>query len=88
QGEKNVLELLASDLAVVDVFATPAFISQYQTQFNKITMIEADEESLTKASTLVSNNAAIAVVAMPTVELPNTEGLILALDGVSDPGNL
>ncbi|MGL9672110.1 RNA methyltransferase, partial [Lactiplantibacillus plantarum] len=54
----------------------------------KITMIEADEESLTKASTLVSNNAAIAVVAMPTVELPNTEGLILALDGVSDPGNL
>ena len=88
QGEKNVLELLASDLATVDVFATPAFISQFQTQYPQITMIEADEDSLTKASTLVSNNAAIAVVAMPRVELPQTNGLILALDGVSDPGNL
>ncbi|MDP2635093.1 MAG: RNA methyltransferase [Pseudoalteromonas sp.] len=88
QGEKNVLELLASDLAVVDLFATPAFINQHQAQFNKVSMIEADEDTLTKASTLVSNNAAIAVVAMPKVELPNAQGLILALDGVSDPGNL
>ncbi|KTF14764.1 TrmH family RNA methyltransferase [Pseudoalteromonas sp. H105] len=88
QGEKNVLELLASGLTIVDVFATSAFISQFQSQYPQITMIEADEDSLTKASTLVSNNAAIAVVAMPRVELPQTNGLILALDGVSDPGNL
>ncbi|MBE0378449.1 RNA methyltransferase [Pseudoalteromonas prydzensis] len=88
QGEKNVLELLASGLAIVDVFATAAFIAQFQAQFPHVTMIEADEDSLTKASTLVSNNAAIAVVAMPTIALPSPEGLMLALDGVSDPGNL
>ena len=88
QGEKNVLELLASGLAIVDVFATAAFIAQFQAQFNHVTMIEADEDSLTKASTLVSNNAAIAIMDMPSVELPKTDGLILALDGVSDPGNL
>ncbi len=43
---------------------------------------------LTKASTLVSNNAAIAIVDMPTASAPQASGLILALDGVSDPGNL
>jgi TrmH family RNA methyltransferase len=51
-------------------------------------MIEADEDSLTKASTLVSNNAAIAVVDMPKQQALPTSGLILALDGVLDPGNL
>jgi len=49
---------------------------------------QIDEEALTKASTLVSNNAAIAIVDMPKADLPNMNGLILALDGVSDPGNL
>ncbi|NMM39583.1 RNA methyltransferase [Pseudoalteromonas arctica] len=88
QGEKNVLELLASGLTIIDIFATAAFIAQFQQQFTHVNMIEADEGVLTKASTLVSNNAAIAIVDMPKVTLPEAEGLILALDGVSDPGNL
>ncbi|KPH60161.1 RNA methyltransferase [Pseudoalteromonas porphyrae] len=88
QGEKNVLELLASGLTMVELFATPAFIEQYQQQIGYVKVTPADEESLTKASTLVSNNAAIAIVEMPQVNAPKAEGLILALDGVSDPGNL
>lgn len=88
QGEKNVLELLNSPLKAVDIFATQAFINTHQSQFPGVNFTQAEEESLTKASTLVSNNAAIAVVNMPTADLPNNSGLILALDGVSDPGNL
>ncbi|MBB1342887.1 RNA methyltransferase [Pseudoalteromonas sp. SR44-5] len=88
QGEKNVLELLASGLTIIDIFATAAFIAQFQQQFTHVNMIEADEDVLTKASTLVSNNAAIAIVDMPTASAPQASGLILALDGVSDPGNL
>ncbi len=45
-------------------------------------------DDLTKVSTLVSNNAAIAVVAIPHIEVPNSQGLMIALDGVSEPGNL
>ena len=88
QGEKNVLELLNSPLKAVDIFATQAFINTHQNQFPEVDFTPAEEESLTKASTLVSNNAAIAVVDMPKADLPNNTGLILALDGVSDPGNL
>ena len=88
QGEKNVLELLNSGLSIVHIFATPAFISAHQTALAAHQVIEADEDSLTKASTLVSNNAAIAVVDMPSQQALPTSGLILALDGVSDPGNL
>ncbi|MCQ8822430.1 RNA methyltransferase [Pseudoalteromonas agarivorans] len=88
QGEKNVLELLNSPLKAVDIFATQAFINTHQNQFPEVDFTPAEEESLTKVSTLVSNNAAIAVVDMPKADLPNNTGLILALDGVSDPGNL
>ncbi|MBA6410034.1 RNA methyltransferase [Pseudoalteromonas sp. 5Ae-yellow] len=88
QGEKNVLELLNSPLNAVNIFATNEFINAYQGEYQHANFIEADEETLTKASTLVSNNAAIAIVDMPNAELPKASGLILALDGVSDPGNL
>lgn len=88
QGEKNVLELLNSPLKAVDIFATEAFINTYQAQYLGINFICAEEDLLTKASTLVSNNAAIAIVNMPQAAQLQTSGLILALDGVSDPGNL
>jgi len=88
QGEKNVLELLNSPLKVTDVFATQNFIDNNQSAYPQTHFITADEEQLTKVSTLVSNNAAIAIVDMPSTTLPDENSLILALDGVSDPGNL
>ncbi|KPH90146.1 MULTISPECIES: RNA methyltransferase [Pseudoalteromonas] len=88
QGEKNVLELLNSPLKVNDVFATQSFIDNNQSSYPQTHFITADEEQLTKASTLVSNNAAIAIIDMPSTVLPDENSLILALDGVSDPGNL
>ncbi|WP_409423438.1 RNA methyltransferase [Pseudoalteromonas sp. RW-H-Ap-1] len=88
QGEKNVLELLNSPLKVNDVFATQSFIDNNQSAYPQTHFITADEEQLTKVSTLVSNNAAIAVIDMPSTVLPDENSLILALDGVSDPGNL
>lgn len=88
QGEKNVLELLNSPLKVTDVFATQNFIDTNQAAYPNTHFIVADEEQLTKVSTLVSNNAAIAIVDMPSTTLPDESSLILALDGVSDPGNL
>lgn len=88
QGEKNVLELAKSALAVQQIFATEEFLTQYGKELASFECIEASLDDLTKASTLVSNNAAIAVVEIPRVEIPLAQGLMLALDGVSDPGNL
>lgn len=87
QGEKNVLELVNSPLTVKQIFATTEFLAEHH-QLLHFECIEASLDELTKASTLVSNNAAIAVVAIPQVEVPKAQGLMIALDGVSDPGNL
>lgn len=88
QGEKNVLELANSSLTVKHVFATSEFLAENSNELNAFECIEASLDDLTKASTLVNNNAAIAVVEIPSVETPKAEGLMIALDGVSDPGNL
>lgn len=92
QGEKNVLELLKSNLTVKQVFATAEFIQantpDLKSTLRNTEVIEADIDSLTKVSTLVSNNSVIAVVQIPTVNIPPNTGITLALDGVSDPGNL
>lgn len=87
QGEKNVLELVNSTLTVKQLFATAEFLAEHRPLLH-FECIEASLDELTKASTLVSNNAAIAVVEIPQVEVPKAQGLMIALDGVSDPGNL
>lgn len=88
QGEKNVLELATSSLTVKQIFATAEFLEQHRQDLGQFDCIEASLDDLTKASTLVSNNAAIAVVEIPSTKVPQAKGLMIALDGVSDPGNL
>lgn len=88
QGEKNVLELLNSDLTIEQLFITEQFAEQHTQVLAGKDFTIADEEALAKASTLVSNNAAIAIVNMPAQPQAPKKGLVLALDGVSDPGNL
>ncbi|MFC0116350.1 TrmH family RNA methyltransferase [Pseudoalteromonas xiamenensis] len=88
QGEKNVLELLVAGIKLDALFATPQFIEQNQCALKHIDVIETQEEELTKVSTLVSNNAAIAIVPIPEEAKIDLSGWVLALDGVSDPGNL
>ena len=88
QGQKNVEELLIANVPIEQLFASAQFISQHQAQLQNIDYVEADAESLTKASTLTSNNAAIAIVKSPAQQAIDDSAMILALDGVSDPGNL
>lgn len=90
QGEKNVEELLNSELKIVSVFATSRFINKYQEQLKVYAQIvfETDETTLSKVSTLAVNNSVIAVVEIPKVATLQKSGCVIALDGVSDPGNL
>ncbi|MGV2987628.1 RNA methyltransferase [Vibrio sp. E150_011] len=88
EGEKNVLELIGTSLAVKQVFATHEFLSSNQASLQGFECVEASLDELTKASSLVSNNAAVAIVEIPQMAIPQAQGLMIALDGVSDPGNL
>ncbi|MCG9627023.1 RNA methyltransferase [Vibrio mediterranei] len=88
EGEKNVLELLETSMVIKHVFATSEFLASNREALQCVECIEASLEELTKASSLVSNNAAVAVVAIPQTEIPAAKGMMIALDGVSDPGNL
>ncbi|ASI92107.1 RNA methyltransferase [Vibrio mediterranei] len=88
EGEKNVLELLETSMVIKHVFATSEFLASNREALQRVEFIEASLEELTKASSLVSNNAAVAVVAIPQTEIPAAKGMMIALDGVSDPGNL
>lgn len=88
EGEKNVLELVDTSLVVKQVFATDDFLQKHASELSQYDRIEASLEELTKASSLVSNNAAVAIVEIPNVQAPSAEGMMIALDGVSDPGNL
>ncbi|PCD89158.1 RNA methyltransferase [Vibrio mediterranei] len=88
EGEKNVLELLETSMVIKHVFATSEFLASNREALQRVECIEASLEELTKASSLVSNNAAVAVVVIPQMEIPAAKGMMIALDGVSDPGNL
>jgi TrmH family RNA methyltransferase len=94
QGEKNVGELFNSDFTVKQLFATSSYINKNNrvlAEFGLVSLtIEATEEELKKAGTLVSNNSVLAVAECKIMPLPQIQKneLILVLDKVSDPGNL
>lgn len=94
QGEKNVAELFNSDFVIKHIFATSTYINKNSAFLRDNGVIElileATDEELKKAGTLVSNNSVIAIVECKEAALPVIRGneLILVLDQVGDPGNL
>ncbi|MCE2571325.1 RNA methyltransferase [Motilimonas eburnea] len=91
QGEKNVVELFRSDYELHQVFATEAFVSQHQGELRAKHVVITTPDALAKAGTFSSNNSALALVKVPSqsdIDVDTANKLLLALDGVSDPGNL
>lgn len=102
EGEKNIKELLRSDIAVTELFGTKPFLSiltQDLEAYTKRTTVrvalhEAREEELVKMGTLLSNHAGIAVArqkSAPSIEAVIKDAhthTVLMLDDIRDPGNL
>ncbi|MCE2593842.1 RNA methyltransferase [Motilimonas cestriensis] len=90
QGEKNVVELFSSNFEIHQVFATESFLAKYPAELSTTHFVAASPEELAKAGTFSTNNTVIALVKTRQLALPenNLNELVLALDGVSDPGNL
>jgi TrmH family RNA methyltransferase len=91
EGEKMVLELMNSNFEIIDVFATAPFI---QFHFNKkkpvIKITEISDAELNKISFLQAPNQVLAIAKLPKPKPIdfNASELMVALDGIQDPGNL
>ena len=94
EGAKSVRELLTSTLRVKTIVATKLFLQQHQEILGRQPLgdqlIEVDEATLSSLSTFKNNNAALAVVGMPTATAgyPAPQEYGLVLDNIRDPGNL
>jgi len=87
QGSKLVAELLGSSFAVESIHATAEAADRMRLPNAEV----LPDHELARLGTLEHGNEVVAVVHMPTwPELGSldTDELVLALDGISDPGNL
>lgn len=91
EGPKLVLELLLSVPGnIVEIFALKEWIEAHQTQIKAFTCSEISEQELEKISQLATPNLVIAVLTNLDKTAPPQakEQVVLALDGIQDPGNL
>ena len=92
EGGKSVLEVVRSGLDVEAVLVTEAFWHENAAELRgkNFAVERTDAEMLARLGTFQTNDAALAVVRMPPNRkvMPGPDGLLLALDGVQDPGNL
>lgn len=92
QGEKSVLETLNSPFKVRELYATADFIERQKSALSryKNDLIQVTETELASVSEYATNEAALALVAIPE-NIPlavKTDEFILMLDDIRDPGNL
>jgi len=93
EGYKNVEELLKSDYKVKRVFCSQLYLAQLAPKANvlRINIEVISEKELSQLGTLETNNSAIAIAQTKELnDLPHVsvKEIIIALDGVNDPGNL
>ena len=92
EGNKMVEEALRSEYQIETLVCTAQFADQHPEIRSKAKeLIEADRDSIQKASLLQNPQEALAIVMQPelnTLELNLNAELCLALDFIQDPGNL
>ena len=91
EGEKNVLELIKSDIVIDSVFATKEFQKKYGELMKEknVRVQSAEASELVSYGTLEHNNDAIAIAMQRKTAFPETnEGITIVIDDVRDPGNL
>lgn len=92
EGNKMVEEALRSDFKVETLISTPSFLDELSALSSRAKeLVEADKESIQKASLLQTAQDSMALVRLPAntePEINSNTGLVLALDFIQDPGNL
>jgi len=84
EGVKVVEEFLLSAIELDTLFCTSAVENTYKEYHPTL----LTEKELSKISSLSTPNKVLAIFKIPTLTKVDSKGLIVALDGVNDPGNL
>lgn len=84
EGKKVIQELVDAGFIISEIYVTNEDIS-FSTSINPTLISESD---LKKITCLTTANDCLAIVRMPAIKKIKTNGLILALDAIRDPGNL
>ena len=86
EGRKMTEELLHSNFEIVGVYATEAFLSDYPAFAQAETVTEVQMQQMSGQDT---PPGILSVVKIPQQgEIKTTSRLILALDGIANPGNM
>jgi RNA methyltransferase, TrmH family len=94
EGEKAVEELLQSDFEIFELYGVKNVLNRYHHLLVKKRpkVFDLDPGEMRALSTLEENQQIMAIAKIPPVSLEEQplphSGIILALDGVKDPGNL
>ncbi|MDY8138817.1 RNA methyltransferase [Aquimarina sp. 2201CG5-10] len=84
EGKKVINELLEAGIGLHSLFTTDVTFFETDDEFIHI----VSENELKQISFLTTAQLALAIFYIPEAEKINTDGLILALDDIRDPGNL
>lgn len=82
EGSKPVEELLSSSFEVMEIYAQGELLAQFPGA------IEASKADMERMTALKTPPGVLAMVRTPSWSYSEEKGAIIALDGVSDPGNL
>lgn len=86
EGRKMTEELLASDFAIVGLYATEAFLADHPISGDAETVSDVQMQQMSGQDT---PPGVLAVVRIPQQgEIKTTSSLVLALDGIANPGNM
>jgi TrmH family RNA methyltransferase len=90
EGKKSVLEFINSKFRLITIIGTREFYEENSINESSTERLIAKTDDLSTIGALKSNNAVLGVFAKPEEALlsSDTAGLILALDGINNPGNL
>ena len=86
EGRKMVEELLQSNMKTLCLFATERFLHDYEIHDERLEI--ATEVQMEQMSDFTTPPGILAVVEIPEQKDIKTEGMMLALDGIANPGNM
>ena len=92
EGPTMVGELLKSDFAVDEIFAVRSWVEENKNLSGRsdVKIYDVTDKELNRLSGLKTPNKVIATANIPTNEISGKifNNLLIALDGIADPGNL
>lgn len=91
EGSRNVLDFLQNDNSCIEIFTTDNWLQKNELGIKDKNTITVTEKELKKITALKTPSEVLAIFELPNTTFNSTlvtDNLTIALDSISDPGNL